>query len=145
MTFYVLLCIQILLSGVFGGIALFSQVVHFPLYHEVKEGFAAYEKAYLKRLGYIMGPLVACEGISNILLLGFAPEGLEARVAVINFLLMLGILLATFFLSIAQHQKLSVRFSKAVLHELMSCNWITVALWFGKAVVLLYAFLMLKH
>lgn len=135
-TFIVLVFVQLLFTWCMLGVTAFSQIVHYPLYQQIKEGFVQYERSHLKRAGALIGPLMLLEAISAILLVGFSTSGPAARLAVINLILLIFIWLTTFLLSVYQHQRLSARFSKQVLHELISSNWINAILWFAKGVVL---------
>ncbi len=135
-TFVALVFIQLIFTWSMLGITLFSQIVHYPLYRQIKEGFVQYEKSHLRRAGALVGPVMLLEAVTAILLVGFSTQGPLARLAVINLILLIFIWLTTFLLSVYQHQRLSVRFSKQVLHELISSNWINAILWLAKGLVL---------
>jgi len=134
--FIVLVFVQLLFTWSMLGVTAFSQIVHYPLYQQIKEGFVQYEKSHLRRAGSLVGPIMLLEAITAIFLVGFASQGPVARLTVINLILLIFIWLTTFLLSVYQHQRLSVRFSKQVLHELISSNWINAILWLAKGVVL---------
>lgn len=133
--FVVLVFLQLLFTWTMLGITAFSQIVHYPLYQQIKEGFVQYERSHLRRASALIGPLMLLEAITAILLVGLSNPGPIARLTVINLILLIFIWLTTFLLSVYQHQRLSVRFSKQVLHELISSNWINAILWFAKGIV----------
>ena len=128
--------IQLVLTWMAVGIMLFLQVVHYPLYKKIKEGFVEYERSYMRRAALLIGPLMLVEAITAILLTGVSPSGILTKLAGANLILLIMIWLSTFLFQLNQHQKLSIRFSEKILKGLIHRNWIRTLLWAIKGVVM---------
>lgn len=139
--------IQLLVTWVLVGVIWFSQIIHYPLYNKIKEGFVEYERAHIRRAAYLIAPLMFIEVISAVLLSGLAEGELLSRLAMINLIFLILIWISTFLFQVTQHQKLSVRFSKKIIHNLIASNWIRTLLWTAKGVVmtLFIYYLLLEH
>lgn len=135
--FAIFLLIQIFLTWTMVGITCFTQVVHFPLYRKIKEGFVQYERSHIRRTALLLGPLMLLEAVTAVILISVAPSGIFIKLATTNFIFLIFIWLSTFLLNIYQHQKLSIRFSKDTLHDLITSNWIRLVLWAAKGALLL--------
>lgn len=135
--YVLILFAQILLNWTLFGITAFVQVVHYPLFKKIKEGFVQYERENIQRNAYLVGPLMLLEAVTALFVVGMAPIGMQARLAIVNVILLVFIWLSTFLLNVYQHQRLSIRFSSKVLHELISSNWIRAILWLTKGIILL--------
>ena len=120
--------IQLVLTWVLVGVTWFAQIIHYPLYLKIKEGFVEYERSHIRRTALFAGPIMLAEAISALFLVDFAPQGILSQLAVANLILLIVIWLSTFLFQISLHQKLSVRFSKKILHGLIACNWVRTVL-----------------
>ena len=137
MQFFVLISIiQFALTYIMIGVTYFTQLVHYPLYRKIKEGFVNYERSHVKRMAFIFGPIMLGEGITAIWLVSLIPSGVLMRLATTNLIMLILIWLSTFLFQVTQHQRLSIRFSKKNLSELISSNWIRFFLWTIKGVVI---------
>lgn len=128
--------IQLVVTWVVVGIMWFLQVVHYPLYRNIKEGFVEYERAHIRRAALLIGPIMLIEVITAILLIGVSTEGTLTKLAGANLILLILIWLSTFLFQLNQHQKLSVRFSLKIVQRLIRCNWIRTLLWTLKGLVM---------
>ena len=130
--------VQLVATWMLVGIIWFTQVIHYPLYRKIKEGFVEYERAHLRRAAVLIGPLMLIEALSAIVLMGAATEGTLTKLAGANLILLILIWLSTFLFQVAQHQKLSVRFSNKILSLLIHSNWIRTILWTTKGIIMVY-------
>lgn len=128
--------VQLVASWMVVGIMWFLQVVHYPLYRKIKEGFVEYERAHIRRAALLIGPIMLIEAITAILLIGVSTEGTLTKLAGANLILLILIWLSTFLFQVNQHQKLSIRFSQKILQGLIHCNWIRTLLWTAKGVIM---------
>ncbi|MGE0197840.1 MAG: hypothetical protein AB7N99_03775 [Simkaniaceae bacterium] len=128
--------IQLLVTWVMAGMMWFAQVVHYPLYKKIKEGFVEYERSHIKRAALLIGPLMLVEAITAIILLGMTPSGRLSSLALANLILLALIWIFTFLFQVTQHQKLSVQFSQKSLQGLITSNWIRTLLWTVKGCVM---------
>lgn len=129
--------IQMITNWMLIGIIWFNQIVHYPLYKKVKDGFIEYEKSHIKRTALLVGPLMLIEGASALFLVTKATHPQIIKLATANILLLLLIWISTFIFQVYQHQKLSIRFSNKVFQALLRTNWIRVVLWTAKGVVVI--------
>lgn len=143
-TFTFLLLIQFALTWIMVGILWFAQVIHYPLYLKIREGFIEYERSHIRRAAALISPLMILEAITAVWLVSVSPEGNFLRLAASNVITLGVIWLTTFLFQITQHQKLTVRFSKRILASLLASNWIRTCLWTIKGMIvgtMLYFFL----
>ena len=130
--------------GMFGVIWM-VQVVHYPLMRFVSgEQFARFETAHRMRISWVVGPLMAVEGVSVLAFLFAPPAGLPwwlpwagagAEAIAIG---------TTVFVSAPLHEKLNAHFDPATLNRLVATNWIRTIAWTcraGLAIAMLVAVL----
>lgn len=135
--YVIFLLIQACLTWIMIGIIWYTQIIHYPLYSKIKEGFVEYERAHIKRTSFIFAPLMFTEVVTAILLLGHAPGGLLTILATINLIFLIFVWLSTFLFQIHQHHKLAVRFSEKLLNRLISTNWIRTIFWSLKGLIMI--------
>ncbi len=135
--FSTVLIAQLALTFFLNGIIWFLQVVHYPLYYRIKEGFNTYEKNYLKRAAFLISPIMFLELISAILLISLAKDPLLTKLSSINLIFLAINWLSTFIIQNTEHQKLIIRFSYKSLHRLISTNWIRTLFWSSRGIILL--------
>lgn len=70
---------QLVATWVLIGIMWFSQVVHYPLYKKIKEGFVEYERSHIRRAALLLGPIMLVEAVTAFLLVGATPGGFLQR------------------------------------------------------------------
>lgn len=129
---------QLAATWVMIGIMWFSQVVHYPLYKKIKEGFVEYERSHIRRAAILLGPIMVVEAITAILLVGAAPGGTLSTLAGANLTVLILIWLMTFLFQITLHQKPSIRFSPKILKNLITSNWIRTLLWTLKGLITIF-------
>jgi len=134
---HVALLIQTVATLMLMGMVWFMQIVHYPLYEKIKEGFVQYERSHLKRMAAFMGPMMIIEAITAVQLVTWSTEGIVARLAVTNIIFVITIWLWTLFFQVYQHQKLAIHFSNKMLHYLVSTNWVRTILWTAKGALII--------
>lgn len=134
--FYLLM--QLICSWMMIGIIWFMQLVHYPLYAKIKEGFIEYEKSQIRRVSFLVGPIMLIEAITSIVLVGVAPTGIQTILAALSLIILIFIWISTLLFLMGQHQKLSIRFSKKILHVLIISNWIRAILWTIKGLLIIF-------
>ncbi len=119
--------------GMFGVIWI-VQIVHYPLMRFISgQQFARFESEHRTRISWVVGPLMAVEGVC-VLAFFFAPPaglpwwlpwaGATAEAIAIG---------TTVFVSAPLHQRLDAHFDPATLDRLIATNWIRTAAWTGRA------------
>ena len=119
------------------GVIWFVQMIHYPLYRKIHDGFVSYERAHLRRAAWLMGPVMIIEALTALFIIGLSPNALSTKLATINLILLILIWISTCLLQVQQHHMLSVRFSKKIHQNLLSTNWVRTALWTVRGVVVL--------
>ena len=130
--------------GMFGVIWM-VQIVHYPLMRFVSgEQFARFETAHRTRISWVVGPLMAVEGVCVLAFLFAPPAGLPwwlpwagagAEAVAIG---------TTVFVSAPLHERLNAHFDPATLNRLVATNWIRTIAWTcraGLAIAMLVAVL----
>ena len=130
--------------GMFGVIWI-VQVVHYPLMRFVSGlEFARFETAHRMRISWVVGPLMAVEGVCVLAFLFAAPAGLTwwlpwagagAEAVAIG---------TTVLVSAPLHERLNAHFDPATLDRLIATNWIRALAWTargGLAIAMLVAVL----
>lgn len=128
---------QLAVTWILVGIMWFSQVVHYPLYKKIKEGFVEYERGHIKRSAFLLGPLMVIEAVTAFMLIRETPNGPLTTLAGINLILLILIWLSTFLFQVSFHQKLSIRFSPRILRNLITSNWVRTTLWTIKGLLMI--------
>ncbi|MCB1082180.1 MAG: hypothetical protein KDK63_03435 [Chlamydiia bacterium] len=128
---------QLAVTWILVGIMWFSQVVHYPLYKKIKEGFVEYERSHIKRSALLLAPLMVIEAITAFFLISESPSGVLTTLAGINLIFLILIWLSTFLFQVSFHQKLSIRFSPKILRNLITSNWVRTILWTLKGLLMI--------
>jgi hypothetical protein len=112
------------------GLIWFVQVVHYPLFAAVGiEQFVPYEAKHQRLTSFVVGPLMAIEGISAILL-AVRPPGSLSRAWPLAGLVLLGAIHAsTVFLQVPQHTALSTGYDQRRVDRLVKTNWVRTIGW----------------
>jgi hypothetical protein len=131
----VLLTAHLTATAAMAGLIWFVQIVHYPLFHRVgRERFAAYEGDHQRRTSWVVGPPMAVEGATAIILVFAAVPGVGRwfRVASLG---MLGVVQAsTLLLQVPRHGQLGEGYEEETVRRLVSSNWIRTVGWTARAV-----------
>lgn len=119
--------------GMFGVIWM-VQVVHYPLMRFVAEpAFARFETAHRQRISWVVGPLMAIEGVCVLAFLFAAPAGLPGWLPWAGAAAESVAIGTTVLVSAPLHERLNARFDPALLDRLIATNWIRTAAWTTRA------------
>lgn len=118
------------------SIVWFVQVVHYPLFAKVgPDHFVEYERSNTQRTSLVVGPPMAVEGVTAILLFFVPPDGVGRAIPFIGGLLLAVVLLSTIAVQVPLHGSLSERFDPAVVTRLVRSNWLRTAGWTARVVL----------
>lgn len=120
------------------GIIWFMQLIHYPLLNNIRDGFAQYERADLRRSASFIGPLLILDLVLSIYLIALETTSLLIRLATFNLVLNILYWLWTFLFQLQQHQKLSIGFSKTAIHKLLVSHWVRTSIWCLKVATLMW-------
>ena len=131
-----LLAVHLLSTGAMVGLIWFVQVVHYPLFDSVgTERFVAYEAAHTRTTSWVVGPLMAVEGVSALAVAGLVRDEVGLLLPLSGLVLLAVIDASTVFLQVPAHRRLADGHDAAVTRRLVHTNWIRTAGWSGRGVV----------
>jgi uncharacterized membrane protein len=131
-----LLTVHLVATAAMVGLIWFVQVVHYPLFAAVgRAGFADYEAQHQRLTSFVVGPLMAVEGVTALWLAAFPPEGLGRIWPLLGLAVLAVIHASTVFLQVPQHTALSAGFDAGRLHRLVRTNWIRTLGWSARGVL----------
>ncbi len=101
------------------GLIWFVQVVHYPLFGSVgSDGFVAYETAHRRRTSFVVGPLMAAEGLTAVWLVADPPNGVGLALPAAGLVLLGVIHASTVWLQVPRHAELSSGYDDAIVRRL---------------------------
>ena len=132
----ILLAVHLAATAAMTGLIWFVQVVHYPLFDLVgRAQFVGYEAAHTRLTAWVVGPFMAVEGVSALLILAMPGEDL-GRLLPLVALGVLGVVHAsTVFLQVPMHRALSLAYDRAHTRRLVATNWIRAAGWSVRSVL----------
>ncbi len=131
----------VLAGQVIGAVAMMGviwtmQLVHYPLMALVPvDEFLSYEAAHTRRIAWVVGPLMALEGVTTLVLLADPPPGVPALLPWVGALSVAVALGTTAFVSAPLHGRLSSGYDRALIDTLVRTNWVRTAAWTTHAAV----------
>ncbi len=130
------LMLHLLATAGMVGLIWFVQVVHYPLFAAVgRDGFVEYERLHQRRTSFVVGPLMAAEGVTAVWL-ALAPPPEVPRLFAMVGLAVLGVVHAsTVWLQVPQHAALSRGFDAERARRLVRTNWVRTAGWSVRGVI----------
>ena len=116
------------------GIALFVQVVAYPLFAHVPEDvLPKYEDAHANRTTRVVGPLMLVEGVTGLLLAIDPPAGIGPALPIVGIALLLAIWLSTFLVQVPTHAAISGGAGGSHVRALVARNWLRTVAWVARA------------
>ncbi|CAB4884846.1 unannotated protein [freshwater metagenome] len=132
----ILLTAHLFATATMVGLIWFVQVVHYPLFAAVgAEGFAAYEESHQRLTSFVVGPLMATEGVTALWLAIAPPTGVSRVWALVGVAVLGVIHASTVFLQVPQHAALAHGFDPLRHRRLVRTNWIRAIGWSSRGVI----------
>lgn len=119
------------------GVIWIVQVLQYPMlagYSELSPVVAAVE--HQRRISWVVGPLMAVEGLTALVLLVERPTSMDAVSAWVAAGLLGVALASTAFVQVPLHARLAERHDPQVAHRLISTNWVRTVAWTARGVLL---------
>lgn len=134
---------QLLATCAMAGIIWMVQIVTYPQFLEVPQsGFLKYHDRYMKRMSWVVGPVMVAELIFAILGVWYFWDSEIHWHIVTAGLLVPAVWMVTFFVQVPQHASLAESgWNETTVREIIKVNWIRVFIWTARVEVLLVAFL----
>lgn len=125
-----LLTLHAVATWLMTGIIWFVQVVHYPLFARVGgEAFLSYERAHVRRVVWLVTPVMLVELATGLGLLVTPPAGLPTRVLWLNTGLLALIWISTGLLQLPAHARLRHGFEPRAYRLLVRSNWARTVAW----------------
>lgn len=106
------------------------QLVHYPLMHAVPaDAFVEYEAAHTRRITWIVGPLMAIEGVCVLIVLATRPTEISWWLPWAGALAEAVAIGVTAFVSAPTHGRLSNGHDTSLLDRLVMTNWFRTVAW----------------
>lgn len=118
------------------GLIWFVQVVHYPLFAMVgTDSFTHYEQRHMSLTSWVVGPLMAVEGVSALLIAAGERDTVGLPLVGLGLVLLALIHASTVFLQVPAHNRLEKGFCPSTAERLVRTNWIRTFGWTARAVV----------
>lgn len=125
----------VLVAQVIGSVGMFGviwviQLVHYPLMKKVPaEAFASFEAEHQRRITWVVGPLMALEGISVLAVFFGRPSCLSLAIVLLGGVVEAVAIGTTAFVSAPMHGRMAASGRPDLLDRLIATNWIRTAAW----------------
>ncbi len=127
--------LQVFCTLAMTGIIWFVQIVHYPLFTGVEDGFTEYERRHARQTTWVVAPLMVVELATAVTLWLSPPSFIRTKEAIFGLLLVLVIWASTFFLQVPIHERLSRSFDAEAHRMLVATNWFRTISWTVRAVI----------
>jgi hypothetical protein len=132
---------QVVASVGMFGVIWTIQVVHYPLMKQIPtSAFKAYEADHRARITFVVGPLMAVEGLCVLAFLAWPPAGVAWWLPWVGAIAEAVAIGTTAFVSAPMHVRLSENPDPALLDRLVATNWIRTVAWTARAVIAIAIF-----
>lgn len=140
MSLHLVFLIHFFTTACMAGVIWIVQLVHYPSFHYVNPtSFAEFSVFHQRAISYVVMPLMLLELISGLYLALVMPS---LKVFLwMNFAMLVGIWLSTFFLSVPLHNELIKGFNSEIIQQLVRTNWPRTILWTLRMGILSYLIL----
>ena len=119
------------------GLIWFVQIVHYPLFETVKDVSGEYYRRHSKKTTLVVAaPMLVQMGCA--IWLALQPGDYSATAMRVLLGVVILVWLATFTLSVPQHNVLANGYNATAVQKLVGTNWIRTVLWSGHAAGLLW-------
>lgn len=126
----VLLVVHLAATAAMCGLIWCVQVVHYALFDGVgSDRFAEYERRHQRAISWIVGPFMAVEGVTALLVAGLLRDDVGLPLALTGLVLLAAIHASTVLLQVPAHSRLAGGFDADVVARLVRTNWIRTAGW----------------
>jgi hypothetical protein len=124
------------------GLIWLIQLVHYPSFRKIDhEKFIEFQKFHSNTITFIVGPMMLIEVGTGLYI--FLRQELTP-LNIFNFMALFLIWLATAFLSVPTHNKLSQGYNIKTINFLIKTNWLRTLLWTFRSLLILNALLKLN-
>jgi hypothetical protein len=128
------LVINLVSSFMLCGVIWLVQLVHYPFFHRAeRDRFPEHMGFHKLRISVIVMPLMVAELATSLWLSLSAADFILLHRAGLGIVIL--IWLATFFVSVPLHEKISAEYDEATIQKLVATNLVRTVLWTLKAIL----------
>jgi uncharacterized membrane protein len=120
------------------GLIWVVQVVHYPMlavYSQHSPAIAAVD--HQRRITWVVGPLMAVEGVTALILLFDRPSTMGVLTAWVAAMLVGLALVSTVLIQVPLHAQLAAAHDAEAARRLIASNWVRTVVWTAKGLLLL--------
>lgn len=119
------------------GVIWFVQVVHYPLFARVQNDFTNYATEHVKRVSWVVIPLMIVEFSSSLILLLFwqSFDTFGQGLLITGIMILAIVWGSTFLLQVPCHEKLARECDQKIIQRLVRTNWIRTLGWSTRGLV----------
>lgn len=119
------------------GLIWFVQLVHYPsFYYLDRARFITAMSRHRSLTSLVVAPVMLCELLSWAAIVYFFSSSVSRGILWANSLALIGIWVATYFVSMPRHERLSQGYDVNEIQSLVNTNWLRVILWSGRCLFL---------
>ncbi|MFD1733225.1 hypothetical protein ACFSC4_21965 [Deinococcus malanensis] len=130
-----LLVVQAALTWTLVGLILTVQLVHYPLFSHVGAGYATYQQEHVRRITWLVAPLMLAELATGAALALHPPPFVPVASTWVGLALLALIWLSTALIQSPTHRHLATGFDPAWHSWLLTTNWARTLLWVLRGVL----------
>ena len=131
----IVFAVHLLSTAALVGLIWIVQLVSYPLFAHVRQGFTSYHTAHCDRITFVVGPLMGAEGLTALWLLEEPPPGVS-MIWIWGGLALIAInVLATAFVSVPLHNRLGRGYDEDTIAKLVRTNWIRTFAWTARGIL----------
>ncbi|MAQ69685.1 MAG: hypothetical protein CMD23_01145 [Flavobacteriales bacterium] len=123
---------NVVLNSILVGIILITQFITYPLFQFISSDFKRYHKAYTKRMGYVVAPLMVLE---LLLVIKITAHHYSNVVIMLIGVLTLIIWASTFLIQVPVHNTISKEKPENKILFLIKSNYIRTLCWILKLIL----------
>ena len=123
---------NVVFNSILVGIILITQFITYPLFQFINSDFKTYHRAYTKRMGYVVGPLMVLE---LLIVIKITIHHYSNVIIILIGVLTLIIWLSTFFIQVPVHNNISKEKPKNQILFLKRSNYIRTLCWLLKLIL----------
>ena len=130
----ILVVIHFLSTSLMVGVIWIIQLLHYPAFHFIdKANYSAFQDFHMKRVSYIVVPIMFTELASGALVVLILPKFFLFNISMVILAI---IWIITFLFFTKLHQSLTFGYNEASVNKLVRLNWFRTVLWTVRILIL---------
>jgi hypothetical protein len=131
-----MLAVHLSATAAMTGLIWFVQVVHYPLFRRVGSvGFVEYEQAHQRLTSWVVGPFMAVEGVSALVIAAVVRDEVGSVLPALGLVALAIVHASTVFLQVPAHRRLGRGRDADTVDRLVATNWIRTVGWSTRSII----------